>query len=363
MPPRGPRRGRSPARRVGRRSPGGPRQHPHHRSTGMRTPFSAVARESAPAVPCGPNSTLQNPVPTCQLLRALIRLPPSRPVETPVAALMPVSAKEPTWHDPVRRSLPCTWSVPACSTAPTAGSSSPAACWSQDGRIREVAPRSVPEGTRTIDLGDVTLLPGLMDMEVNLFMGGPNHASPLIPVQEDPSLRTLRAVANARRTLRAGFTTVRNLGLFVQTGGILLDVALMKAIDMGWCDGPRIVPGRARHQPDRRPPRPDHVPGLRPPRAAPHRGGGHRQRRGRGPQGGPVPDQVRRPAHQGQRVGWGDVAHRPGRRPPVLDRGAGGDRRRGPPGRPEGGGPLPRRRGDPGGRRVRASTASSTGRS
>ena len=73
-------------------------------------------------------------------------------------------------------------------------------------------------------------------------MGGPNHASPLVPVQEDPALKTLRAAANARRTLRAGFTTVRNLGLFVQTGGLLLDVALMKAIDMGWLEGPRIVP-------------------------------------------------------------------------------------------------------------------------
>jgi imidazolonepropionase-like amidohydrolase len=61
-------------------------------------------------------------------------------------------------------------------------------------------------------------------------------------VQDDPALRTLRAVANARRTLRAGFTTVRNLGLFIQTGGLLLDVALMKAIDFGWIEGPRIVP-------------------------------------------------------------------------------------------------------------------------
>jgi imidazolonepropionase-like amidohydrolase len=109
-------------------------------------------------------------------------------------------------------------------------------------RIVGVSPTSVPAEATEIDLGDVTMLPGLMDMEVNLVMGGPNHASPLIPVQEDPALRTLRAVANARRTLRAGFTTVRNLGLFVQTGGILLDVALMKAIDMGWVDGPRIIP-------------------------------------------------------------------------------------------------------------------------
>jgi len=109
-------------------------------------------------------------------------------------------------------------------------------------RIVAVAPTSVPADAIEIDLGDVTLLPGLMDMELNLFMGGPNHSSPLVPVQEDPALRTLRAVANGRRTLRAGFTTVRNLGLFVQTGGLLLDVALMKAIDMGWVDGPRIVP-------------------------------------------------------------------------------------------------------------------------
>jgi imidazolonepropionase-like amidohydrolase len=109
-------------------------------------------------------------------------------------------------------------------------------------RIVGVSPTSVPAGATEIDLGDVTLLPGLMDMEVNLLMGGPNHTSPLVPVQEDPALRTLRAVANGQRTLRAGFTTVRNLGLFVQTGGLLLDVALMKAIDMGWVDGPRIVP-------------------------------------------------------------------------------------------------------------------------
>ena len=43
-----------------------------------------------------------------------------------------------------------------------------------------------------IDLGDVTLLPGLMDMEVNLLLGGPDHRSPLNAVQDDPALRTLR---------------------------------------------------------------------------------------------------------------------------------------------------------------------------
>lgn len=109
-------------------------------------------------------------------------------------------------------------------------------------RIVAVAPELVPEGTEVLDLGDLTLLPGLMDMEVNLLMGGPDHESPLVAVQDDPVVKTLRGVANARRTLRSGFTTVRNLGLFVQTGGLLLDVALKKAIDLGWVDGPRIVP-------------------------------------------------------------------------------------------------------------------------
>ena len=109
-------------------------------------------------------------------------------------------------------------------------------------RIADVAPSSVPDEAVALDLGDLTLLPGLMDMEVNLLLGGPDHRSPLNAVQDDPAVRTLRAVANARRTLSAGFTTVRNLGLFVQTGGLLLDVALKKAIDLGWIDGPRVVP-------------------------------------------------------------------------------------------------------------------------
>ena len=109
-------------------------------------------------------------------------------------------------------------------------------------RIVAVSPTGVPDGTTVVDLGDLTLLPGLMDMEVNLLLGGPHHRSPLNPVQDTPVLRSLRAVVNARTTLQAGFTTVRNLGLFVATGGLLLDVDLMKAIDRGWFEGPRVVP-------------------------------------------------------------------------------------------------------------------------
>ena len=97
------------------------------------------------------------------------------------------------------------------------------------------------DADEVIDLPDLTLLPGLMDMEVDLVLGGPG-AGLTDPVVTDPVKMTLRATVNARRTLRAGFTTVRNLGLFVKTGGYLLDVALSEAVDAGWIEGPRIVP-------------------------------------------------------------------------------------------------------------------------
>ena len=80
-------------------------------------------------------------------------------------------------------------------------------------------PDWVPDSATVIDLGDVTLLPGLMDMELNLFIGGPGGPeglpAPMHGVQDDPAYRTLRAAVNARTTLDAGFTTVRNLGLMV----------------------------------------------------------------------------------------------------------------------------------------------------
>ncbi|BCK54919.1 metal-dependent hydrolase family protein [Nocardia wallacei] len=109
-------------------------------------------------------------------------------------------------------------------------------------RIAGVGGAARADSDEVIDLGDAVLLPGLMDMEVNLLMGGRGETGLASSVKDDPALRMLRAVGNARRTLRAGFTTVRNLGLFVKTGGYLLDVALGKAIDQGWIEGPRIVP-------------------------------------------------------------------------------------------------------------------------
>jgi imidazolonepropionase-like amidohydrolase len=129
----------------------------------------------------------------------------------------------------------------------TAGETrSPAVIVVEGNRIAAVNPAELPRDATVIDLGDVTLLPGLMDMELNLMIGGPGGPeglpNPMHGVQDDPVYRTLRGAVNARTTLLAGFTTVRNLGLMVKTGGYMLDVALQRAIDQGWHDGPRIVP-------------------------------------------------------------------------------------------------------------------------
>jgi imidazolonepropionase-like amidohydrolase len=117
---------------------------------------------------------------------------------------------------------------------------SPAVIVVEGQRISAVDPKDVPSPATEIDLGDLTLLPGLMDMEVNMLMGGPSGGNPRSDVQDDPAFKTLRATVNCRTTLMAGFTTVRNLGLFVKTGGYVLDADLARAIDLGWVVGPRI---------------------------------------------------------------------------------------------------------------------------
>jgi imidazolonepropionase-like amidohydrolase len=123
---------------------------------------------------------------------------------------------------------------------------SPAVIVVEGNRIVGINPAEVPTGATEVDLGDVTLLPGLMDMELNFLIGGPDGPeglpNPMHGVQDDPVYRTLRGTVNAKTTLLAGFTTVRNLGLMVKTGGYMLDVSLMRAIDQGWVDGPRIIP-------------------------------------------------------------------------------------------------------------------------
>lgn len=110
-------------------------------------------------------------------------------------------------------------------------------------RIVSISSEASADGDadETVELPDLTLVPGLMDMEVDLVLGGPG-AGLSDPVRVDPVKLALRAVVNGQRTLRSGFTTVRNLGLFVKSGGYMIDVDLAEAIDAGWLDGPRIIP-------------------------------------------------------------------------------------------------------------------------
>ena len=92
-----------------------------------------------------------------------------------------------------------------------------------------------PADAKRIDLGNRTILPGLIDMHVHLT------SDPLISgyrrLEYTDSFWMTVGVANARRTLEAGFTTVRNVG-----SGEYQDVGLMEGIDKGYIVGPRIVP-------------------------------------------------------------------------------------------------------------------------
>jgi len=123
---------------------------------------------------------------------------------------------------------------------------SPAVIVVDGNEIVSIGPGDVPMTATEIDLGDVTLMPGLMDMELNMLIGGPGGPEglpdPMHGVKDSPVYRTLRGVVNCRTTLMAGFTTVRNLGLMVYTAGFMLDVDLGRAVDQGWFPGPRIVP-------------------------------------------------------------------------------------------------------------------------
>jgi imidazolonepropionase-like amidohydrolase len=87
-----------------------------------------------------------------------------------------------------------------------------------------------------IDLGNVTILPGLMDLHTHLTQDLEGDFV-LRPVRELPVDAGIRGVRNAARTLQAGFTTVRDVGAVGFS-----DVALANAIEAGLVSGPRIVP-------------------------------------------------------------------------------------------------------------------------
>jgi imidazolonepropionase-like amidohydrolase len=102
-------------------------------------------------------------------------------------------------------------------------------------RIRAVGSNlSVPRGTRILDLGSATLLPGLIDCHTHIVLGDPGDYYERT-FRVSPIDKAITAHRYARRTLEAGFTTVRDAG-----APELVDVALRKAIDAGLVAGPRM---------------------------------------------------------------------------------------------------------------------------
>jgi imidazolonepropionase-like amidohydrolase len=105
----------------------------------------------------------------------------------------------------------------------------------QDGKIAGLGGEA-PPGAQTIDLGDVTVLPGLIDAHTHLTYDIEGEWVTR-SVRELPADAALRGARNARRTLEAGFTTVRDVG-----APGFADVSLMNAIDSGMVPGPRMIP-------------------------------------------------------------------------------------------------------------------------
>jgi imidazolonepropionase-like amidohydrolase len=109
-----------------------------------------------------------------------------------------------------------------------------------DNNIVAVGPASsitIPINAKVIDLGNVTLLPGFIDAHTHLIgrvLGDPSVETAL--VRDFESFAAILSVQNARSTLMAGFTTVRNVGAH----GRFDDLALRKAINEGWTPGPRM---------------------------------------------------------------------------------------------------------------------------
>jgi imidazolonepropionase-like amidohydrolase len=106
-----------------------------------------------------------------------------------------------------------------------------------NGHIQSVG-GSIPAGAKIIDLGDATLLPGFIDAHTHLTMDFDldYNAARLKALDRTTAESAIRATVNARKTLMAGFTTVRDVG-----SQDFLDVGLRNSINAGIVPGPRML--------------------------------------------------------------------------------------------------------------------------
>jgi len=112
----------------------------------------------------------------------------------------------------------------------------------QDGRITAAGSGlAIPAGAQVIDLGAATLMPGLIDAHTHLMARvaeGPANDNYILQLaKESEAYRALEGAADARLTLQAGFTTVRDVE---SEGSGYADVALRTAILRGLAEGPRM---------------------------------------------------------------------------------------------------------------------------
>lgn len=106
-------------------------------------------------------------------------------------------------------------------------------------RIVSVGPRANAPSARRVELPGTTLLPGLIDAHSHLFLHPYSETPYADQVLKEPlALRVARATVAARKTLMAGFTTLRDLGT---EGAGDADVGLKQAIDQGIIPGPRLL--------------------------------------------------------------------------------------------------------------------------